>query len=292
MDHANEYRLLDCGNGRRLEAFGDLIVDRPAPMADQPRRAPGRWAGAIIYRAGRGWATAEGSRPERTVAQVAREGIVMNAQLGPGGQVGLFPEHFANAQWLRESVATRSNAASGGAPEILNLFGHTGLLSLVGAAAGARVTHVDASRPAVQAARRNADTSELATHPIRWIVDDAMAFVLREGRRGRRYAGFIVDPPSYGHAARGDDAGGWRFEAGIDDLLEACREVAGPNAFWVLTTHTQGWSADRLAATLERHVADGHEHAEPRQLEIMADSGAVLGLGAAARCDPLRRDPR
>ncbi|MES2208944.1 MAG: class I SAM-dependent rRNA methyltransferase [Chloroflexota bacterium] len=292
MQFVAEYRLLDCGLGRRLEAFGDLVVDRPAPTADQPRRAPARWSGAVGYRGGRGWATADADRPERASAQVGIAGVAMTVRLGPGGQVGVFPEHAGHAQWLRDAVSARSAEGRDDRLEILNLFAHTGLLSLVAAAAGARVAHVDASRPAVQTARQNAEHSALGDRPIRWIVDDAVAFVRREGRRGRRYAGFIIDPPSYGHGARGGQGGGWHFESGIDGLLDACRVVARPDAFWILSTHTPGWDPDRLAGLLERHSAEGHSEVDSRPLQILAESGAVLGLGAVALVDPLRTHPR
>lgn len=233
------------------------------------------------------------------MVDVALGGVVMVMRLAPGGQVGIFPEHAANASWLRTAIAARVETSPGQEPEVLNLFAHSGLLSLVAASAGARVTHVDASRPAVQAARLNAEHSGLAGHPIRWIVDDALDFVRREGRRGRRYGGLIADPPSYGHGARGARAetrGGWQFETGIDGLLAACRAIAEPDAFWILSTHTPGWPADRLAATLEHRAgarAGGlpgaaGAHAESIELAMEAESGASLHLGVAARLDPRR----
>lgn len=294
VDTPERYRLLDCGLGRRLESFGDLVVDRPAPTADRPRRAPGLWTDAITYRSGRGWATPDGLRPDRDTVDVTLAGVVMAVRLGPGGQVGLFPEHAANAGWLSGAVAARIETSPGHEPQVLNLFAHSGLLTLVAASAGAGVTHVDASRPAVQAARTNAERSGLAEHPIRWIVDDAVDFVLREGRRGRRYAGLIADPPSYGHGAHGTrgDSRGWQFEPGIDALLDACRAITEPDAFWILSTHTSGWPADRLAAALERHSERAGAHAEALELAIEAESGASLHLGVTARLDPRRRDSR
>ncbi len=292
MDAPRTYRLLDCGFGRRLEALGALVIDRPAQTADGPRHAPAQWTDAISYRSGRGWAAIDGRRPEHDAAQVEFDGIVMTAQLGSGGQIGLFPEHAANAGWLRDAIRSRSAEAPDGGPEVLNLFAHTGLLSLIAAAAGARVAHVDASRPAVQTARLNAERSGLASKPVRWIVDDAVAFVKREGRRDRRYAGFIIDPPSYGHGARSEHGRGWQFETGIDDLLDACRAIAGTDAFWILSTHTPAWDPDRLANTLERHVSEARDHAQPRELEIVAESGAILRLGAAAFLDPWRSTTR
>lgn len=303
MEDATGYRLLDCGRGRRLEAFGRLVVDRPAPMADGNRRGSGHWADAITYRAGRGWADTGGARPDETSWPVDVAGVTLEAQLGPGGQVGVFPEHAGYAAWVRDAVAARIGGAgspdsrdanpetAGSAPEVLNLFAHTGLLSLVAARAGARVTHLDASRPAVQSARRNADLSSLNAYPIRWIVDDAMAFVHREVRRGRRYDGFVIDPPTYGHGARGTDDRGWLLDRDLAPLLEACHALANDDGFWVLSAHTPAWDGRRLATALEDAALAG-ARARPRRLEIEAESGAVLTLGWVAFLDPLRPDPR
>ena len=284
------YELIDVGRGRRLEAFGSLLVDRPAPGAVGPPRDPARWSSALIYRAGRGWATSEGERPPENEVDVQLAGVTMRAHLGGGGQVGVFPEHAVNAEWLRSSIASRgTDSAPVG---VLNLFAHTGLLTLVAAGAGASVVHVDSSRPAVATSRHNASLSGLDDRPVRWIVDDAARFVHREHRRGRSYAGFILDPPTYGHGGRDHGAHGWQFETGIESLIEACQAIADPEAFWILSTHTPGWDGLRLAGLLGGGAgSDGHGiHSRP--LELRAGSGAVLRLGAAALFDPFRPNSR
>lgn len=291
MNDAIGYALIDCGRGRRLEAFGTLVVDRPAPMATEPRRGSAAWAAALTYRAGRGWAAADGARPDGDAAPVSLAGITLEARLGAGGQVGVYPEHAASAAWLRDAIEARRAGADGTQPEVLNLFAHTGLLTLVAASAGARVAHVDASRPAGQAARRNAELSGLDARPIRWIVDDAMGFALREGRRDRRYDGFILDPPTYGHGARGADDRGWLLDRDLAPLLATCRGLATDGAFWVLSAHTPGWDGRRLAMALEG-ASDGGTPARWASLDLAAESGAVLPLGWVARLDPLRPDPR
>ncbi len=291
VDNSRDYTLLDCGRGRRLEQFGELVLDRPAPMADEPNRAPGIWGGATAYRAGRGWASADGGRPDPVASEVEIAGVVMGVELGAGGQVGVFPEHAANAGWVRDAVVTRSSTDRSSGPAILNLFAHTGLLTLVAGRAGARVTHLDASRPAVGTARANADRSDLAGAPIRWIVDDAVAFTRREARRGRVYAGFVIDPPTYGHGARGV-RGAWQFDGHIEELLVICREVAAPDAFWLLSTHSPGWDPDRLAALLAAQAGAPAQSVEGRPLELIAESGARLHLGSAALLDPRTANPR
>ena len=287
------YALLDCGNGRRLEAFGSFVVDRPAPGAHDPPRDPERWAGAVIYHQGSGWWTADGAPLQGASHAIAIASVTMDIRPVSSGQVGLFPEHAVNAAWLADAVRSRLPDADEVAdpPEVLNLFAYTGLATLVVAAPGARVVHVDASRSAGAWARRNAELSGLADRPIRWIVDDALAFVRREARRGRRYAGLILDPPSYGHGGRAGRPA-WVFDEGIMELLDGCAGVAEPDAFWLLTTHSAGWDPERLRAVLGAATDAAPGEVTGLPLELAAESGAVLRLGAAARFDPLGADRR
>ncbi|HEX5589000.1 MAG TPA: class I SAM-dependent methyltransferase, partial [Candidatus Limnocylindrales bacterium] len=208
------YAFLDCGDGRRLEAFGSLVTDRPAPAATEPRRAPDRWAGAAVFHPGSGWWNPDGTALDEDARTIAVDGLTIEIRTAAGGQVGLFPEHLANARWLAAAVRGRLDAAGGEPPEVLNLFAYTGLATLIVARAAGRVVHVDASRPAVAWARRNAELAGLSDRPVRWIVDDALEFVRRESRRGRRYAGLILDPPTYGHGGRGGRPA-WQFDERI-----------------------------------------------------------------------------
>lgn len=285
------YALIDVGGGRRLERFGDVLLDRPAPGARGVRRDPGSWADAITYRAGRGWAAADdGPAPDADVP-LQLSGVTMLVHLTAGGQVGLFPEHARNADWIRTAVGRRIDPQGPAAPSVLNVFAYTGLATLVAAGAGAAVTHVDASRPADRWARRNAEASHLADRPIRWIADDAMAFLRREARRGRRYDGLLLDPPSYGHGRERGPAAAFRFDRDIEELLASAREVAAPSAFWLLSTHTLGWDSDRLAATLAVALETPRASILGLTLELRTTSGARLTLGAAARFDPFRAEP-
>jgi 23S rRNA (cytosine1962-C5)-methyltransferase len=269
------YALLDVGDGRRLEQFGELVVDRPAPMAEEPVRDPTAWARAdLVFRRYVGWTAIGESEPAPWVVD---EGD-LRFELRPTdtGQVGLFPEQGPNRAWVRDAVAEL-----GGAPNVLNLFAYTGALTLAAVAAGASVTHVDGSRPTVAWARRNAALSGLAERPIRWIVDDADAFVAREIRRERRYDALVLDPPSYGHGHGGRS---WRLEERLPELLAAGAIVTGLDpAFVVLTAHTPGFGPDRLAeamaAAFRRRAAD----LEAGELGLVARSGARLRLGAYAR---------
>jgi 23S rRNA (cytosine1962-C5)-methyltransferase len=264
--------LVDAGDGRRLDRFGDHLVDRPAPGAAAPARLPAAaWATADLrFERGRGW---EGGSREPWTVDV--DGLTLELRPTDAGQVGLFPEHVALWAWLRRALAGRPE------PDVLHLFAHTGATTLALAHAGARVTHVDASRPALAWARRNAELSGLADAPVRWIIDDALAFTRREARRGRRYAGIVLDPPSFGHGPRGTR---WELADALPDLLDACAAVARDDVFLLLTAHTTGLEPDALADALGDAFdpGPGGELAADR-LDERATSGAILPLGAAAR---------
>jgi 23S rRNA (cytosine1962-C5)-methyltransferase len=276
---AKAYELLDCGGGRRLERFGALILDRPAPDAVDPPHDPAAFQGVDLrFQRYGGWEAASGEVP---VAWDVEDGD-LRLELRPTatGQVGLFPEQAPNRAWVRDAVAGIGGGPAA-PPAVLNLFAYTGATTLAAAASGAAVTHVDGARPAVAWARRNAELSGLSDHPIRWIVDDVEGFVAREGRRGRRYDGVVLDPPSYGHGAAGRS---WRLEDRLPGLLAACAALTGPRpAFVVLTAHTPGFGADRLADELagafRRRAAD----VDAGELALRARSGARLRLGAYAR---------
>jgi 23S rRNA (cytosine1962-C5)-methyltransferase len=268
------YELLDAGEGRRLERFGARVVDRPAPAASGPRRLADAWEEADLrFERVRGWES-RGAPVEPWTVGV--DGLTLELRPTEAGQVGWFPEHAALWPWLRGAVAERPGA------EVLHLFGYTGATTLQLAGAGARMTHVDASRPAVAWARRNAHLSGMADAPVRWIVDDAASFLRREARRGRRYRGIVLDPPSFGHGPAGRR---WELEAGIGDLLEACLAVAGPRAFVLLTAHTTGWDGRRLSEALEQTSGQRIASQDSGDLRLEARSGAVLSLGAFARSE-------
>ncbi len=265
----HQIELLDAGDGRRLEAFGGVIVDRPAESATWPRRDPRAWASATA-RFDAGWRF---SAPLPDPWQVVVDGLTLELRATTSGQVGLFPEHAMHWPWLRERIAEQPGGS------VLHLFGSTGATTLALAAAGASVTHVDAARNVVAWARANAVRSGLTDRPVRWIVDDALAFTLRETRRGRRYAGIVLDPPSYGHGPGGR---AWQLREDLGSLLDACRDVAEPDAFVLLTAHTPGEDGRRLAARLAGAFPD-RASAEAGPLDLTARSGALLPLGAFAR---------
>jgi 23S rRNA (cytosine1962-C5)-methyltransferase len=210
---------------------------------------------------------------------IALDELTLELRPTDTGQIGLFPEQAESWAWLRDAVRWRASSVPDHVPNVLNLFAHTGVASLVAAAAGATVAHVDSSRPSVAWARRNAELSDLADRPIRWLVDDAAAFVAREARRGRRYDGIVLDPPSFGHG-RGRR---WRLADELPDLLAACREIAADDAFVLLTAHTTGMDGTDLAAMMRAALPSPSARLDGSALELLATSGARLDLGWSVR---------
>ena len=266
-----DLELIDCGGGRRLERFGSAFVDRPAPAADWiPRLPPDDWKRAT-FKWGKG-AWIRGAALDPWTVQVG--GLTLECRPSASGQLGVFPEHAGTWTWL-ERVIRAAEGSLGRPPEILSLFGYTGGATLACARAGARVAHVDSSRPAVAWARHNAELSGLTDKPVRWLIDDARVFVKRERRRGRRYDGVVLDPPTYGH---GD--GAWQIEQHLDPLLADLAALVGPRpALVLLSAHTPGYDGDRLAALVREHFsvpATG----EPMTLESRVGSRLPLGAWA------------
>jgi 23S rRNA (cytosine1962-C5)-methyltransferase len=282
------YALIDVGGGARLERFATRVTDRPHPGALGGREEAAAWRDADLrYDRERGWT---GSADVAAAWPIELDGLTLELKATEAGQVGLFPEHAAMLPWLRDQViqaAAAGEPLSAGAttpdpkpPSVLHLFSYTGLATLAMAATGAAVVHVDASRPTVAWARRNAGLSGLADRPVRWIVDDAVGFTQREVRRGRRYAGIVLDPPSYGH---GPGSGAWRIEDDLPGLLAATARLLEPSGFVLLTAHSPGFEVDRLATELARAFGrrTGDLDAGPLHLETADDRR--LELGAFAR---------
>ena len=273
-----EYELLDTGGGKKLERFGKFTLVRPEPQA--------KWTPTLRAK---GWEVADGEFVKARSGQrgewkfrkaipprwtIQRKSLKFWVQPAPSGHVGLFPDQARHWDWI-EAVTTRAARPA----KTLCLFGHTGLATLAAAAAGAEVTHVDASRKAVAWARENQSLSELSECPIRWIVEDAMTFVKREARRGSRYDALMLDPPKFG---RGPDGEIWKLDESLPELLAACGKLLGDLPVFVLlnvysTVLTQGQN-EMEAEQLRRYLK-----------EMLQKSGLTITAGELALEDAASR---
>lgn len=244
-----DYGLVDSGHGRKLERYGPYRLIRPEPQALWAPAldawdADGEFVPASDDEGGGRW------RFDRPVPKegwdLAWEEVRFRAQATPFRHLAFFPDMAPQWQWMRERLAPGAEA--------LNLFGYTGVGTLAMAARGARVTHVDASKKSVEAARANAMLSGLTEAPIRWLVDDAAKFAAREVRRGRRYDGIILDPPKFGRGPAGEI---WRLEEGLPGLIADCRRLLDADSrFLVLTVYAVRMSALAIGELLRQALAD------------------------------------
>jgi 23S rRNA (cytosine1962-C5)-methyltransferase len=234
------YELLDSGAGRKLEKVGDWTVNRTAAQALWAPRLPEReWARAHAFhhrseKGGGHWET-KAQIPPRWPVEI--EGLKLFAKLTPFGHLGLFAEHASQWSWLTKTVEGARDSAP---VEVLNLFAYTGGATLACAAGGAAVCHVDAAKGVVDWARDNARLGGLEDKPVRWIVDDCADFLKREKRRGHKYRGLILDPPSYGRSGRGKV---WKIEDALPELLDLCRAVVDEQPLFILfSCHSPSFS--------------------------------------------------
>jgi 23S rRNA (cytosine1962-C5)-methyltransferase len=273
----DDYGLIDSGAGRKLERFGPYRVVRPEPQCLwRPELGEEVWASADATfdpegeeDAGR-WRfkdKALGAFPLRW------RDVRFSGRFTPFRHLAFFPEQAVNWAWLSDRLT-----ASGNPLKILNLFGYTGVASLVCAAAGATVTHVDASKRAVQWARENAEASQLADRPIRWLTEDARKWVEREGRRGARYDGIILDPPKYGRGPGGEV---WRLLDDLPGLIGACAALLSDDAsFLLLNAYAERISGLALAGLLGEALATRGGTIDWGELALIEEAG-VRGVGVS-----------
>lgn len=276
------YALQDSGNGRKLERYGRYTVDRPEPQCLWSPHDPealdradamfdprdddddGRWrfAGTPIDAFELDW-----------------RDVRFRARFTPFRHLAFFPEQAANWEWLDQRIRQMER------PKVLNLFGYTGVASLICAAAGAEVTHVDASKKSVGYARENAELSGLQAHPIRWIVEDARKYAAREVRRGSTYQGIILDPPKYGRGPTGEV---WRLFEDLPALVKDCASLLAPGpGFLLLNAYAARISGLSLAHLLAEALADRGGRIDWGELSLAESSprGRAIGLSFFARWD-------
>ena len=253
-----DYELLDSGDGLKLERFGPYIFVRPEVQAIwTPGLSPARWEAAHAVfvpsgeESGGHWDFKKrvNEKWEMSYPLPPLQGrLKFSVMTTPGRHLGVFPECAAHWDWLARTIR-KGGQPSAPTANVLNLFGYTGLATLAAAAAGAKVTHVDASKKSVAWARENAVLSGLQEKPIRWLVDDALKFVQREARRGAKYEGIYLDPPKFGRGPKGEV---WEVYKSLPVLLEACRAVLSEKPIFVgLTMYAVKSSAVHLYYTLE-----------------------------------------
>ncbi len=264
-----DYGLVDSGNGRKLERYGRYRFIRPEPQAMwvpalSEWDADGEFVPGSDEDGGGRWTFA---RPvPREGWQLGWEEVRFRAQATPFRHLAFFPDMAPQWTWMRERLGEGSEA--------LNLFGYTGVGTLAMAAAGARLTHVDASKKSVEAGKENARLSGLSDRPIRWLVDDAAKFTAREVRRGRRYDGIILDPPKYG---RGPEGEVWKLEDGLPGLVADCRRLLDPESrFLVLTVYAVRMSALAIGELVRQATADLGGRIECGDMAVREEARGLL----------------
>ena len=281
-DQWQDYEVLDCGNGEKLERWGEICLRRPDPQAIWPARKPELWGQAQAYyhrseKGGGAWEFLK-KLPERWVMRYRD----LRFYVRPTGfkHTGLFPEQAVNWDWM--SGLVRGEAARGKTVRVLNLFAYTGGATMACAAAGAQVCHVDAAKGMVQWARENRELSGLREESTRWIIDDALKFVQRETRRGRRYDGILMDPPSYGRGPGGEI---WHLEDELYGLVSACAQALCEDPlFFLINGYTTGFQASVLGTMIDMTV-------KPRfggvitadEIGLPVTAGGVLPCGTSGR---------
>ena len=274
-----DYEVIDTGDGEKLERWKNIVLRRPDPQAIWPKQRPELWtkADAWYHRSTKGGGEWEFFKklPERWSVHYGE----LEFYVRPTGfkHTGLFPEQAVNWDWMANLIQN-----AGRPIKVLNLFGYTGGATCACAAAGAHVTHVDAAKGMVQWAGENRKLSEIDETSVRWIIDDALKFVQREERRGNRYDGILMDPPSYGRGPGGEV---WKLENELFGLVQACERVLSNNAlFMLINSYTTGLQPAVLNNMLTMTVKKKHGG------KVMADEivlpvtcGGVLPCGASGR---------
>lgn len=280
-----DYELLDSGNGLKLERFGKYKFIRPEHQAMwRPAYAQTEWDNAdAIFQAtddesGGKWQI---KRPIETQWNMHFKGLSFLVRMRNSRHLGVFPEQATHWEWISAQVRRANHSI-----QVLNMFGYTGLASLAAAEAGARVTHVDASKKSIQYAKENQQLSGLGDKPIRWIVDDAIKFVKRENRRGIRYDGIILDPPKFGRGPKGEV---WEFFKMLPYLLQEVKPIlTHPPRFLVITAYAIRASALALHFSVQEMMTSFHGELSSGELVLPEKSaGRIISMAIYSRWSSL-----
>ncbi len=269
-----DYELLDSGDGRRLERFGDYVLDRPDPeVLWKKNLPPARWNEAdAVY--DNGYWENKNDVPEKWKVKVGDLNFWL--KLTPFKHTGIFPEQEWEWNYISKTIKSVK------AVNILNLFAYTGAATMFAAKAGAKVTHVDASRPAITWANENRELNGMGDAPIRWIIDDALVFTGREVTRGTKYDAIIMDPPVYGHGPTGKP---WDFGKDYPKLLENCKKILSDTPLFVLVNaYAISTSPTTLQNTLNDYLGGLGGSIDGGELTLREKSaGRILSTGIWAR---------
>lgn len=278
-DNWKDYEVIDCSDGEKLECWGDYLLIRPDPQViwDTAKRHKGWTAPNGHYhrskQGGGEWQFFD--LPHQW--QIDYGNLSFNLKPFNFKHTGLFPEQAVNWDWFSKKIKH-----AGRPVKVLNLFAYTGGATLAAAAAGAQVTHVDASKGMVTWAKENAACSGLENAPIRWLVDDCVKFVERELRRGNTYDAIIMDPPSYGRGPKGEI---WKIEDMIFSLIKLCAQILSKDAlFFLINSYTTGLAPAVLSYMLATELKpwDGIVDAQEIGLPV-SGNGLILPCGASGR---------
>lgn len=278
-DRWNDYEVLDTSGGEKLERWGDYELIRPDPQViwNTPKKARGwKKPNGHYHRSVKGGGEWEFfNLPEQWT--ISYREMTFNLKPFSFKHTGLFPEQAVNWDWCADRIRNAGREIS-----VLNLFAYTGGATLSAAAAGARVTHVDASKGMVAWAKENAGTSGLSDKPIRWLVDDCSKFVEREIRRCRTYDAIIMDPPSYGRGPKGEI---WKMEENIYPFIELCTKVLSDKPlFFLVNSYTTGLAPSVLTYMLTTALAGRGGKVEASEIGLPVKStGLALPCGSTGR---------
>lgn len=277
-DGWRDFEVLDTGDGLKLERWGDFVLSRPDPQTIWPKARPKLWeqADASYHRSGEGGGRWHFARQLPEKWQVRYGDLSFHVKPTGFKHTGLFPEQAANWDWMRGLLKTHRGA------RVLNLFAYTGGATNACMAAGAHVTHVDAAKGITQWAKDNRALSGLPDNMSRYIVEDAMAFIRREQRRGSRYEGILMDPPSYGRGPGGEV---WKLENELYTLAqEAAQLLSDTPVFFLINSYTTGFQPAVLQNIIYRTVVSRQGgQVDARELVLPVSAGGVLPCGCSGR---------
>jgi 23S rRNA (cytosine1962-C5)-methyltransferase len=277
--HWKDYELIDCGDFEKLERFGNLVLSRPEPQAvwkktlsenDWKKQTHIKFKGRSATSGE--WVKNSAHLPDRWNVEYKNDDVTINLRLGLTSfkHVGVFPEQAVNWDYISSSIKKFKTPS----PKVLNLFAYTGAASLIAKAAGADTTHVDSIKQVVNWANENQELSKLKD--VRWVVEDALKFVKRELKRGKKYNGIILDPPAFGHGPNGEK---WKLEDHIQEMMQDVVQLLDDEEhFLILNTYSLGFSSvivENLIKTSFPQV----RNLETGELYLQATSGIKLPLG-------------